>query len=247
MSLVDAATHSRGILFLKNDYWIMRDVVETRGDHEYSLNFHFPVDVKPAIGNGGAWVGDQNHRIFTFGDNGAWQQKESWISTNHGNRVNAPFMRFVSNGTGTQEFFTVILPVEHGAQPPEVAEVPMASGRAFVIKYRCYTDLFVFNDEPGQLIETGIFDTNFRYSWARLSDGETLPDEFVLIDGNSLVINGNAVFAEPDVPYASVRRVGNDLYIKTDSGRRIAALGFVERRNRDRREPASDRRRPASK
>ena len=245
--LADSATHSRSILFLKNDYWIMRDFVETLGEHEYSLNFHFPDNLKPAIGDGGAWVGDKNHRLFTFGDNGAWEQKESWISTNHGNRVNAPFMRFVSKGSGTQEFFTMILPVDQGTLPPEVNEVPTLSGRAFVIRYQDYNDFFVFNDEPDRSIETGIFDTNFRYSWARMRVGEILPDEFVLIDGNSLMFDGNAAFVEPDVPYAAVRRLGNELYIKTDSGIRNVSLGFVERRKRNRREPVSDRRRPVSK
>ena len=91
--------------------------------------------------------------------------------------------------------------------------------RAFVIKYSGYTDLFVFNDEPGKLIETAVFDTNFRYSWARLSDGETLPDEFVLIDGDRLQIVGNDVLDESADNYAAIRRLGNDLYIKTENGR----------------------------
>ncbi len=214
-----AATHTRSILFLKNDYWIMRDVVETCGRHEYSLNFHYAHDIKPGASENGKWVGDENHRIFTFGDNGSWQQKESWISTNHGNKINAPFIRFVSHGEGTQEFFTLILPVDHGVRPPEVSEVPSRIGRAFVIKYSGYTDLFVFNDEPGKLIETAVFDTNFRYSWARLSDGETLPDEFVLIDGDRLQIVGNDVLDESAGNYAAIRRLGNDLYIKTENGR----------------------------
>src|SRR5207253_11260296 len=32
--LEDPVTHSRGILFLKNDYWIIRDLVEAGGEHE---------------------------------------------------------------------------------------------------------------------------------------------------------------------------------------------------------------------
>ena len=195
-------THTRSILFLKNDYWIMRDLVEAKGEHEYSLNFHYDRDVKPAIGDDGNWVGDDDHRLFTFGDNGSWEQKESWISNNHGNRVNAPFLRFISSGQGTQEFFTFILPVDHGVTPPEVSEIPMASGRAFVIKYGGYTDVFVFNDEPGQSIDNGIFESNFKYSWARLSEGETLPDEFVLIDGNRLKISGSEIFDGPDMDHA---------------------------------------------
>ena len=222
--LLDPATHSRGILFLKTDYWIIRDVVETGGKHEYSLNFHFAYDVKPRVGDGGAWVGDANSRIFTFGDGGAWQQKESWISTNHGNRVNAPFMRFVSKGVGTQEFFTFILPANNVVRPTEVAEVPMAGGRAFIIKYSGYTDLFVLNDEPGNVIETGIFDTNFKYSWARLSVGETVPDEFVLIGGDILRLGETDVFAGQVGDHAAVRRIGRELYIKSGDKRFTASL-----------------------
>jgi hypothetical protein len=217
--LEQPATHSRSILFLKNDYWIMRDVVETQGEHEYSLNFHFACDVKASIGEDGAWVGDRNSRIFTFGDNGAWQQKESWISTNHGNRVNAPFMRFVSKGTGTQEFFTVILPADQGVRPSEVSEVPMANGRAFVIKYSAYTDLFVFNDEPGQVIETGVFDTNFKYSWARLGVGETAPEEFVLIGGDTFRIGAKEIYDAALGGHAAIRRMGNDYYINAENCR----------------------------
>lgn len=222
--LADPATHHRNILFLKNDYWIVRDHVETAGEHDYSLNFHFDHGVKTAIGDDATWVGGDDHRIYTFGDNGSWQQKESWISKNHGNRVNAPFLRFVSSGDGPQEFFTFILPASPGVEPPEVAEIPIASGRAFVIQYAGYNDVFVFNDEPGVSIDNGIFESNFRYSWARLSSGEALPDEFVLIDGNRMRLGPDDIFDSDDVSYASARRLGKQLYVKTDLGRSIGVL-----------------------
>jgi hypothetical protein len=34
-------THVRSVLFVKGDYWIVRDRVETSGTHDYALNFHF--------------------------------------------------------------------------------------------------------------------------------------------------------------------------------------------------------------
>ncbi len=222
--LQDPVTHTRSILSIKGDYAVIRDLAEASGEHEYSLNFHFADDIKPTISVNGEWVGDHDHRIFTFGDHGEWQQKESWISTNHGNKINAPFMRFVSSGQGTQEFFTIILSADHGARPSEVEEVPMASGRAFVIKYNGYTDLFVYNDEPGQMIETGLFDTNFRYSWARISNGETQPDEFILIDGDRLRIDANEILDKRGGDHASIRRVGSELYIKTAKGRKKKTL-----------------------
>jgi len=240
--LDDPATHTRSILFLKNDYWIMRDVVETMGEHEYSLNFHFNDDVRTAIGGGGQWVGGDGHRLYTFGDNGAWDQKESWISKNHCNRTNAPFLRFLSAGAGKQEFFTFILPVEIGVAAPEVAEIPTPSGRAFVIRYGRDTDVFVVNDEPGVVIENGVFDSDFRYSWARLNNKEAAPDEFILIDGSNLTIAANKVFADDAVSHAAVRRLGSELYIRTENEMRTFPLRFVDRRNSERRQPGSDRR-----
>ena len=245
--LESPATHRRSILFLKNDYWIMRDVVETNGEHEYSLNFHFDDSVTTAIGPDGASVGGDDHRLFTFGKNGSWEQKESWISKNHGNRTNAPFLRFMSKGVGKQEFFTFILPVDRGVAAPEISENVTAAGRAFTIKYGCYTDVFIYNDDSDCLIENEGFGSNFKYSWARLRDGHAVPDEFVLIAGSSLTINGNEIFAEPEVPFAAIRRLGSDLHLKTDKGRSKAAVPFVERRKSDRRQPNTDRRRPASK
>ncbi|MBV9960355.1 MAG: alginate lyase family protein, partial [Acidobacteria bacterium] len=42
MSLLRApAMHTRSVLFLKDDYWIVRDAVETDGEHRYELHFHF--------------------------------------------------------------------------------------------------------------------------------------------------------------------------------------------------------------
>ncbi len=240
--LVNGATHSRSILFLKGDYWIMRDLVEITGEHDFSLNFHYSPDRKPKIAENGSWVGDDEHRMFTFGDSGTWRQTGSFVSKNHGDKVDTTSMKFLSRGNGTQEFFTFILPVVKGVETPEVFEVSIQTGRAFVIKYSGYTDAFVFNEDSDKCIETGVFDSNFRYSWARLRQNETVPDEFVLINGSQLRIGEHEVFGASDVPFASARRLGNELYIKTDKTRRTASIGPAERRQGDRRQPSSERR-----
>ncbi len=222
--LIDPVTHNRSILFIKNDYWIMRDIVTAQSEHDFSLNFHFNRDIKPVIGGVGKWVGDDGHRIFTFGDYGEWQQKESWISNVHGSKMNAPFLRYISIGEGTQEFFTFMLPVDYGIEPPEVTEISLLAGRAFIIKYAGYTDIFVYNDDAGQLIENGIFGSDFRYTWARMSEGETVPDEFVLINGSRLRIGNRDIFDMPVAAYAAARRLNGELYVKTALGRSKKSL-----------------------
>lgn len=217
------ATHRRSILFLKNDYWIMRDVAEAKLDHDYALNFHLKAGVKPVIEgteSGSFFVGEEptsedGWRFFTFGDNGNWQRKESWSSTCYGEKVNSPFLRYISKGRGTQEFFTFMLPVEVGCERPEVFETHLTGGRAFVVNYRDYRDLLVFADDD-QIVRTEFFNTNFKVFWARLSEGETLPEEFVMVGGTHFTLFGREIINYPDtLKFATARRFGNKLNVRT--------------------------------
>jgi hypothetical protein len=214
---------NRSVLFLKNDYWIMRDFVKTVGEHNYQQNFHFNSKTNPSIENidNGRWCVNETPeneiglRLFTFGDNGSWQRKESWVSNLYGERVNAPFLRYVSKGIGPQEFITFMLPAEKGFYLPEVFETEVVGGRAFVVNYRDYQDLFVFADGE-QIIRTELFNTDFRFLWARVSSGERLPDEFVLIKGKNFSLGGRDIVTYPnELDFAMARRLGNKLNVRT--------------------------------
>lgn len=217
------ADYSRSILFLKNDYWIMRDYVKTVGEHDYQQNFHFDVDTNPTVENieNGRWCvtetsgGEGGLRLFTFGDNGGWQRKESWVSNCYGERVNAPFLRYVSKGVGPQEFFTFMIPAEVGFYKPEVFETEVIGGRAFVIKYRDYNDLLVFAD-GGQVVRTELFNTNFEFLWARLGKNDELPEEFVLVNGTNFSLGGREIVNYPNnLEFATARRFGHKLNVRT--------------------------------
>jgi hypothetical protein len=216
------AAHTRSILFLKNDYWIFRDFVKTSGKHDYQLNFHFGDKTNPqietaensfpSVKESSAAVGSQ---IFTFGDNGNWKSKTSPISTCYGRRADAPLLQYASNGVGAQEFFTFLLPTETGADAPQVFETEVVGGRAFVINFRGYQDLLVFADGE-QIVRTEIFNTNFRFLWARLGDGETLPEEFVMTGGTNFSLGGREIINYPhELEWATARRLGSKLNVKT--------------------------------
>ncbi|MCB1023744.1 MAG: hypothetical protein KDB79_05110, partial [Acidobacteria bacterium] len=159
--------------------------------------------------------GDPGMDLFTFGDNGRWCEKEGWSSRAYGSRELSPFMQFISEGNGPQEFFTFMLPREIGFDAPQVIETPVAGGRAFVINYRDYQDLFVFSD--GAMIRTEFFNTDFRFLWTRLSASDQLPEEFVLIDGMNFSLDGRVVIDHPiNVEYATARRFGSKLHVRTD-------------------------------
>ena len=215
------ATHTRSILFLRNDYAIMRDFIETSGRHDYQLNFHFNADTNPAIEfteSGNVFINENSEngaRLYTFGDNGKWSKKTSPISSLYGVKTDAPHLQFVSNGIGAQEFFTFFLPNETNETAPEVVEIEVSGGRAFVVNFRGYQDLFVFADGE-QIIRTEIFNTNFRFLWARLSAGEDVPEEFVLIGGTHFSLGSREIVNQMhEMDYASARRTGSKLNVQT--------------------------------
>ena len=215
--------YNRSVLFLKNDYWIMRDFVQVVGEHEYELNFHFDAETNPVIENidNGMWcvseesAGDIGLRLFTFGDFGGWQRKESWVSRCYGERINAPFLRYRSKGVGPQEFITFMVPIEAGFYRPRVQETEVIGGRAFVISYRDYHDLFVFAD-TSRVIRTELFNTDFKFLWARMSDTDDLPEEFVLVDGTHFTLGGREIVNYPNpLKFATARRFGSKLNVRT--------------------------------
>ncbi len=220
-----AATHRRSILFLKNDYWIMRDFVETTGAHDYALDFHCAENTNPSIENargGGLCVGesfaenDCGWRVFTFGDNGGWQKKESWISNVYGAKTAAPLLRFVSQSTGAQEFYTFMLPSEKGFAAPEVYETTVSGGRAFAVNYRDYWDLLVCADPGEQTVRTEFFNTNFRFFWSRMSADEKTPEEFVMIGGTYFSLGEREVINQNhELTHAAARRFGSKLNVHT--------------------------------
>ena len=221
--LSQPATHARSVLFLKNDYWILRDFVKTSGTHDYKLNFHFDARTNPAIEtleSGQSYIGElsgkaNGSRFFTFGDNGEWVKNDGAISDCYGRKNAAPLLKFASRGKGAQEFFTFILPEEAGDAAPQVVETQVSGGRAFVINFRGYQDLLVFADGK-QTVHTEIFNTNFRFLWARLSAGEALPEEFVLIGGTHFSLNGREIINHPnELEFATARRFGNKLNVRS--------------------------------
>lgn len=220
--LESPVTHTRGILFIKNDYWVIHDFAATRGNHEYALNFQFNPGCTPSVRRleNGDWGVEQASRegdglrLVTFGDNGAWNQKESWISRNHGERFNASSMRYASAGTGPQEFFTFMLPLEQGVRGPEVRESFAAGGRTFEISFRGYDDVFAYCDTVMGVVFRNV-KTDFRVSWARFN-ASGMPEEIILVDGRRLNVDGRSIIDSPNpLAFASVCILGNQIEVRT--------------------------------
>jgi len=217
------AIHTRCVLFLKKDYWVIRDRVKTGGAHDYGLNFHFAAGSEVALEeNKGAISspiertdGEPGLQIVSFGESGEWRCNEDWISSCYGSRTSAPVCTFSAKGAGPQEFFSFLVPRRASDALSHVRRVKAIGGHAFKIGDERFTDLLIVGQ--GGLVETDRITTDFKMAWARFSgDGATLK-ELVLIGGQRFSVNNHEILNESErIEYAVARSVDGKLTMEID-------------------------------
>ena len=152
--------HTRSILFLKGDYWLVRDQVELSGRHQVDLWFHFDSGTSPAT---------SGLKIASFAPGGRWTTEEGWVSHCYGERAPAPVRVFSATAEGAFEIITFLLPGER-----QVEEIEVSGGRGFEIQSEHSRDL---------LIVKGV-----EYTWRRTgaSGGEPEEIRFSATDSNPI-------------------------------------------------------------
>jgi hypothetical protein len=229
-SLPDPVGHKRSILFLKNDYWILRDQVTASDVHQLELLFHFAPDfeVEPTTPSRdgqpsllSATDEGAGSAIFAaFGD-GRWRREEGWISHCYGRRTVAPLWAYSAVSKGNTELVTVILPrSEAGRETVTVRQVEAIGGKAFEISKGDHLDLVLIKDAAARRVQTVHLVSDFKWAWARFPLTTTeLPEELVVIDGRTLELNGTEILmsASP-INYLVASRLGNKFRLQTSEG-----------------------------
>ena len=166
--LSQPGSHTRSILFLKHDYWIVRDRVELAGKHQVDLWFHFDSGTSPVLREDDLrqYVQENGLKISSFAPGGRWTTEEGWVSHCYGERAPAPVCVFSATPEGGFEIITFLL-----ARGGEVAEIETSGGRGFEIRLEHSRDL---------LIVKGV-----EYTWQRFAGGNPVPEESFSIRGNS--------------------------------------------------------------
>lgn len=146
--LPDPVTVKREILFLKGDYWIVRDTVTAGSDHRVDLSFHF--DSAPGVA--------EALDIRCFGsDRGV--EEEAFVSHCYGSKEPAKALRFSTTlPTGGGDIVTFLLP-RNGGSEWRVSESETQDGRAF--------EVFRGNNR-----DTVIIPASGAWTWIRTSAGE---------------------------------------------------------------------------
>lgn|GEM_PF-57987 len=232
--LPEPATHTRSILFLKNDYWLLRDRVSSVGSHRLALRFHV------ASGLDGTRDGNSQSlelsgkktgleiAVFSKGNDEAsrWHREEARVSQCYGSSEPAPVWTFSGKSSANpqiaEELVTFLLPNPGGnAREFQVREVEAIGGRAFEIRSDEHCDLLMLRDAKSPRVETVRMASDCNLSWARFRTGNVEGEllELLVMDGKHIELDGEAILrSEQRVQYLVASRYGDSFRVETSEG-----------------------------
>jgi len=228
LRLGSPVAHSRGVLFLKDDYWVIWDRVQSSGKHRYDLWFHFEVGTSPKLefaDDFGARVREASAEagleISSFARKASWRREEASVSHCYGERAAVGAYVFSAIASGADDLFTFLLPGSATATPEAakgVCEIEAIGGRAFEVVGESGYDIVMM--KTGERVEMARLASDFEWTWARFADeGANVPDELVLVGGRRLELEGKEVLrSERRINYLVASRRGSHFRIETDEG-----------------------------
>jgi hypothetical protein len=149
MRLQDPVTTKREILFVKGDYWVVRDMLVCSQAHRVDVRFHYDSAPEAAA----------NLAIRCFG-NGRKFEEEGFVSHSYGQKEPAKITNFSATLSGSDEVITFLLPREAETECT-VTEVAAQEGRAFEV-------------HAGNCVDLVIIPAVGAWVWTRNIDGQTL-------------------------------------------------------------------------
>lgn len=196
MRLADPLEHTRSVLFLKRDYWIIRDQTNSKGEHRADLWFHFDYPLNPLIGGDSEYAFVRERRdnggldVCCFGK-GHWREEKGSVSHCYAHKQPACVYAFSVQVIGNGEIITFLLPQTAQANW-QISEVEAVGGLAFEVAHEKGLDLVMIRS--AERVESARLSSDFEWSWTRFSNADHYsPSEFVLLNGKTLEIGQRPV------------------------------------------------------
>ncbi|HEX8352274.1 MAG TPA: alginate lyase family protein [Pyrinomonadaceae bacterium] len=201
------------------------------GARRCEAHFHFAPDAGPSIeARGDAYavsaggVGEPGVEILSPRADGEWVLREGWVSRCYGAREPAAVVTRAWEGAGAYDSFSFMLPLAAGAaRGAELSELKTEcggrAGRAFELRRGARRDVLLVGSGRGGEVRTGEDEaraarvsSDFDWAWLRFAEGEGALEEFVVVGGRRLRLNGvdvvNRDARSGRVEYLSARREG---------------------------------------
>ena len=160
--IIKDVTHTRRILFVKPDYWIMVDELQASGPHNYQLLFHTHPDVKVAIKSGNKAMVRRSpdspalylipalpHNVRPSCQAGNEAPIQGWYSVDHHHKTPTNVVIFERKNSVTTVLTTLLYPCSAGqvcdAVSIEPIEMSVGKGLSFVVNTNHGRDYVMFS------------------------------------------------------------------------------------------------------
>ncbi len=189
---IDGVTHTRKIVFLKPDYWVVDDTINGTGEHEVAVRYTFhPMELK--LGPGGIFsTGNQegNLIIAPFPGSGFAAENAVYQVPGHGGMQPAPVAKYTKKGQLPLEFAAVLRPFKGSKRPSVRAE--RLIGGALKIGGPDGTDYVCFGGTSGEVAFTG--DTlALRTSAGRVTSAAWVRGTSVSLGGREIASSSSSI------------------------------------------------------
>jgi hypothetical protein len=222
--LTRPVVHRRAVVFLKPDYWLIRDELWGEGEHQIDRYFHFAdmeilcdedrklVHTRSPQGNNLAVLsiekGNTKIKIMRGGN----EPKSGWIATGYGKKLRAPVVRYSTTARLPIALNTLIIPFKEGVPGIEVEVIQLpasdsVSEQGFVMEIGDKRDILLFSarkDRAATEFRSGRWLTDGRLSSVRLDKNGNIVS-CTMVAGAELNVNGTVLLqARHKVPFAAL-------------------------------------------
>ena len=219
LRLPQPVKHERRILFLKNNYWLIHDLLKSSGPHHYDVWFHLADSITPQVSDDGkslilALPSENQAQITVCSSKGEWSSRQGWLSKCYGRKEEAPVYAYSAFDSNI-EFFTFVMPCLENDRSLRVNRLEANGGQAFEVLSKDHVDtLMIKNDER---IATRSMASDYSLSWIRASQHSSMPIEFLFVNGCRFSIDGADVFkCESPVQFLAGQRVDETFQVRTE-------------------------------
>jgi hypothetical protein len=204
--------HERSILFVKRGYWVIRDRIAAAGTLSAQCRFHFSPHIAvvvddPAILDASS-AACRVMRFHTFGASGGPAIERCTISDVYGSVAPATSASFdiPGAGAGAGHLTTLLLPGPAAAS--EAHRMETQSGTLLVLAHGRFVD-WIGVAEGGGINAAGM-STDSAWSWIRRCADTGAVLDYMLIDGSTLLIDGEPIVRrDARVPFICMGRGGD--------------------------------------
>jgi hypothetical protein len=236
--LAQPITHWRSVFYLRNRFWLVRDVVLGNGAHDLEINWHLAPGLQPvAAGANSVRVEISPHAALAFlaPEAHGWQQslESGWNSPAYGRKVQSPVLRFRQHTQLPAEFATMICVTGAGVAAPESllrmqAQTSGASGYEFSTVEGSHILIFSESDLGWTL---GPWASDAKMFFVRRARDGTL-QQLALVDGSYVNHDNHKIlFADRRVTCCEAWREAAGWKISCSAGDTVRMAEHPEKAN----------------